>query len=113
MDNKADDRHGSKFSRKSRLRRNNVIIITIHPFDDFRGFINLVRDPKATGDEFDEELMDEGIPPVAVPVTLPMPNMGNLDEIDKIVQHSVMSQAGRESLVSFINDEVLHFVEGF
>jgi hypothetical protein len=71
-----------------------------------RNFINLVRDPKSTGDDFDEELMDDGIPNVPVPVTLPMPDMGNLDEIDKIVQHSVMSQTGRDSLVSFISDQV-------
>jgi hypothetical protein len=32
--------------------------------------------------------------------------MGNLDVIDNMVQQSVMSPAGRESLVSFIHEEV-------
>jgi len=32
--------------------------------------------------------------------------MGNLDVIDNMVQQSVMTPAGRESLVSFIHEEV-------
>ena len=72
----------------------------------FRTFINIVRDPKATEDG-DDEFVDEPLPHVALPVSLPPPALGNLDVIDNIVQQSVMTPAGRESLVSFIHEEVL------
>ena len=70
-----------------------------------RNFINIVRDPKAT-DEGDDEFIDEAIHHVALPVSLPTPALGNLDAIDNMVQQSVMTPAGRESLVSFIHEEV-------
>jgi len=71
----------------------------------FRNFINIVRDPKAT-DDGDDEFIDDAMPHVSLPVSLPVPTMGNLDVIDNMVQQSVMSPAGRESLVSFIHEEV-------
>ena len=43
---------------------------------------------------------------ITLPVTLPPPAIGNLDLIEDIVRHSVLSQAGRESLVTFISEEV-------
>ena len=70
----------------------------------FRNFINIVRDPKAT-DEGDDELVDDTIPHIALPVSLPPPAIGNLDIIDTMVQQSVMTPAGRESLVTFIHEE--------
>lgn len=71
-----------------------------------RNFINIVRDPKAT-EEGDDEFIDDTIHHVALPVSLPLPALGNLDAIDNMVQQSVMTPAGRESLVSFIHEEVL------
>ena len=71
-----------------------------------RNFINIVRDPKAT-EEGDDEFIDDAIHHVALPVSLPLPSLGNLDAIDNMVQQSVMTPAGRESLVSFIHEEVL------
>jgi len=56
-------------------------------------------------DDADDELVDEPLPHVSLPVVLPVPTMGNLDTIDTIVQQSVMTPAGRESLVSFIHEE--------
>jgi protein phosphatase 4 regulatory subunit 3 len=70
-----------------------------------RNFINIVRDPRATEDG-DDEFIDETIPQVALPVSLPLPTLGNLDVIDNIVQQSVMTPAGRESLATFIHEEV-------
>ena len=46
------------------------------------------------------------MPHIALPVSLPLPAIGNLDVIDNMVQQSVMTPAGRESLVSFIHEEV-------
>jgi hypothetical protein len=71
----------------------------------FRNFINIVRDPKAT-DDGDDDLVDDPIPHIALPVSLPPPAIGNLDIIDNMVQQSVMIPAGRESLVAFIHEEV-------
>lgn len=70
-----------------------------------RNFINIVRDPRATEDG-DDEFIDETVSRVALPVSLPLPTLGNLDVIDNIVQQSVMTPVGRESLVSFIHEEV-------
>ena len=75
------------------------------PFTFLRSFINIVRDPKST-DDGDDEFVDEPLPHVALPVSLPIPAIGNLDAIDNMVQQSVMTPAGRESLVAFIHEEV-------
>jgi hypothetical protein len=105
MDHKADDRHGTEFSRGPRMLRNNVPLPRKRRLITLRNFINLVRDPKGT-DDVDDEFIDETIPHVALPVSLPPPTLGNLDVIDNMVQQSVMTPAGRESLVSFIHEEV-------
>jgi protein phosphatase-4 regulatory subunit 3 len=84
------------------------IMYLLHPnimLIECRNFINIVRDPKAT-EEGDDEFIDEVIHHVALPVSLPIPALGNLDAIDNMVQQSVMTPAGRESLVSFIHEEV-------
>jgi hypothetical protein len=73
-----------------------------------RNFINLVRDPKSTED-VDDEFIDEAMPHVILPVTLPLPTMGTLDAIDHMVQQCVASNgAARESLVSHIHETVGH-----
>jgi protein phosphatase 4 regulatory subunit 3 len=56
-------------------------------------------------DEVDDEFIDESLPHVTLPVSLPLPTLGNLDLIDNLVQTSVMTPAGRESLVTFIHEE--------
>ena len=68
-----------------------------------------MRDPKAT-DDGDDEFIDDTMPHITLPVSLPLPTMGNLDVIDNMVQQSVMAPAGRESLVSFIHEEVPIFL---
>ena len=57
-------------------------------------------------DDGDDEFVDEPLPHVALPVSLSIPAIGNLDAIDNMVQQSVMTPAGRESLVAFIHEEV-------
>ena len=104
MDFKTDG-HGPQFPGRPRLRRNNVR----RPSADGvtrRNFINLVRDPKSTEDA-DDEFMDDAMPHVVLPVTLPLPTMATLDAIDHIVQQCVASNgAARESLVSHIHETV-------
>ena len=75
------------------------------PLTYFRAFINVVRDPKANEDG-DDDFLDEPLVHMSLPVSLPQPAIGTLDLIDNMVQQSVMTQAGRESLVSFIHEDV-------
>ena len=99
------DGHGPQFSGRPRLCGNNVR----HPLGNgvtHRNFINLVRDPKSTEDA-DDEFIDDAMPHVVLPVTLPLPTMATLDAIDHIVQQCVASNgAARESLVSHIHETV-------
>jgi Component of IIS longevity pathway SMK-1 len=105
LDDKADNGHGAEFSRRTRLLRNHVFFPNTFILISLRAFINVVRDPKANEDG-DDEFADESLAQVTLPVSLPPPAIGNLDLIDNVVQQSVMTQAGRESLVSFIHEEV-------
>jgi hypothetical protein len=71
-----------------------------------RSFINLVRDPKSTEDA-DDDFIEDTMPHIVLPVSLPIPSMGTLDAIDHIVQQCVASNgAARESLVSHIHETV-------
>jgi hypothetical protein len=85
------------------MLRNHVIALV--PFaEPPRNFIHIVRDPKLA-EEAEDEFIDESLPHITLPVTLPLPTLGNLDLIDNLVHQCAMSPAGRESLVSFIHDE--------
>jgi hypothetical protein len=103
VDDKTDNRHGLKLSGGTGLRGNHVIPPHDCPYS--RQFINIVKDPKASEDG-DDDFIDDGLAHVTLPVSLPQPALGTLDLIDNMVQQCIMSAAGRESLVSFIHEDV-------
>lgn len=107
VDYEADHRYGAEFSRRARMFRDHVSSMHLSILTFCRNFINLVRDPKATEDG-DDDFIDDALPHVALPVSLPPPNISNLEFIDNVVQQSVMTPGGRESLVAFIQEEACH-----